>query len=116
GRFAVKVPALIETADDILNYPIAVSGSAAVTLGDVAEVRPTFKDPTSITRINGNPAITTKVPNGTGANLIETVDATRKVVEDLKKTWPSTLDVTFTQDKSKTIRIMLHVLQNTVTT
>ena len=116
GRFAVKVPALIETADDILNYPIAVSGSAAVTLGDVAEVRPTFKDPTSITRINGKPAITIEVSKRTGANLIETVDATRKVIEDLKKTWPSTVAVTFTQDKSKDIRIMLHELQNSVIT
>ena len=85
GRFAVKVPALIETSEDILNYPIAVSGSAAVTLGDLAEVRPTFKDPTSITRINGKPAIAIEVSKRTGANLIETVDATRKVIEDLKR-------------------------------
>ena len=85
GRFAVKVPALIETAEDILNFPIAVSGDAAVTLGDVAEVRPTFKDPTSITRINGKPAITIEVSKRTGANLIETVDATRKVVEELQE-------------------------------
>ena len=87
-----------------------------MTLGDVAEVRPTFKDPTSITRINGKPAITIEVSKRTGANLIETVDATRKVVEDLKKTWPSTVAVTFTQDKSKDIRIMLHELQNSVIT
>jgi multidrug efflux pump len=116
GRFAVKVPALIESANDILNYPIAVSGSAAVTLGDVAEVRPTFKDPTSVTRINGKPAITIEVSKRTGANLIETVDATRKVIENLKKSWPSTVEVTFTQDKSKDIRIMLHELQNSVIT
>src|SRR5262245_2525775 len=116
GRFAVKVPALIETSEDILNYPIAVSGSAAVTLGDVADVRPTFKDPTSITRINGKPAITIEVSKRTGANLIETVDATRKVIEDFKRTWPSTVEVTFTQDKSKDIRIMLHELQNSVIT
>jgi multidrug efflux pump len=116
GRFAVKVPALIETAEDILNYPIAVSGSAAVTLGDVAEVRPTFKDPTSITRINGKPAITIEVSKRTGANLIETVDATRAVVEQLTATWPETVEVTFTQDKSKDIRIMLHELQNSVIT
>jgi len=116
GRFAVKVPALIETADDILNYPIAVSGSAAVTLGDVAEVRPTFKDPTSITRINGKPAITIEVSKRTGANLIETVDATRAVVDQLTAAWPQTVDVTFTQDKSKDIRIMLHELQNSVIT
>jgi multidrug efflux pump len=116
GRFAVKVPALIEDAEDILKFPIAVSGSAAVTLGDVAEVRPTFKDPTSISRINGKPAITIEVSKRTGANLIETVDATRAVIEELKKTWPATVDVTFTQDKSKDIRIMLHELQNSVIT
>jgi multidrug efflux pump len=116
GRFAVKVPALIETPEDILNFPIAVSGNAAVTLGDVAEVRPTFKDPTSITRINGKPAITIEVSKRTGSNLIETVDATRAVVEQLKTTWPATVEVNFTQDKSKDIRIMLHELQNSVIT
>jgi multidrug efflux pump len=116
GRFAVKVPSLIETSSDILNFPIAVSGDAAVTLGDVAEVRPTFKDPTSITRVNGKPAITIEVSKRSGANLIETVDATRKVIEELQKTWPATLDVAFTQDKSKDIRIMLHELQNSVIT
>src|SRR4051812_38374682 len=116
GRFAVKVPSLIETPGDILNYPIAVSGNATVKLADVAEVRPTFKDPTSITRVNGKPAIAIEVSKRTGANLVDTVDATKKVVEELRKTWPGTVDVTFTQDKSKDIRIMLHELQNSVLT
>ncbi len=116
GRFAVKVPSLIETPDDIMNFPITASGATTVKLGDVAEVRPTFKDPTSITRVNGKPAITIEVSKRSGANLVETVDATRKVVEDLAKTWPSTVDVSFTQDKSKDIRTMLHELQNSVIT
>lgn len=116
GRFAVKVPSLIETPEDILNFPIAVSENATVTLGDVAEVRPTFKDPTSITRVNGKSAITIEVSKRSGANLIETVDATKQAVEALRKVWPSTVDVSFTQDKSKDIRIMLHELQNSVIT
>src|SRR5215210_2600353 len=116
GRFAVKVPALIETAQDILKYPIAASGSAAVRLGDVAEVRPTFNDATSITRGNGKPSIAIEVSKRTGANLIETVDAAKAVVSELKKTWPGTVEVAFTQDKSKNIRSMLHELQNSVIT
>ena len=116
GRFAVKVPALIEDPDDILSYPVAVSSNASVTLGDVAQVLPTFKDPTSITRVNGKPAITIEVSKRTGSNLIETVDATKHVVTELQKTWPSTVEVTFTQDKSKDIRVMLHELQNSVIT
>ncbi len=116
GRFAVKVPSLIETPEDIMNFPIAASGNSTVTLGDVAEVRPTFKDPTSITRVNGKPAITIEVSKRAGANLVETVDATRAVVENLVKSWPSTVNVSFTQDKSKDIRTMLHELQNSVIT
>ncbi|GGK37555.1 efflux RND transporter permease subunit [Salinarimonas ramus] len=116
GRFAVKVPALIENAQDILDFPIAASGDAVVRLGDVAEVRPTFKDPESITRINGKPAIVLEVSKRTGANLIETVDAVKAVVEQLRATWPATVEVTFTQDKSGDIRTMLHDLQNSVAT
>src|SRR5882724_7319399 len=99
GRFAVKVPSLIETPADILDYPIAVSGNASVKLGDVAQVRPTFKDATSITRVNGKPAIAIEVSKRSGSNLVDTVDATKKVVEMLQKSWPATVQVTFTQDK-----------------
>ena len=51
-----------------------------------------------------------------GANLIETVDGVKKVVERLQQTWPAELKVSFTQDKSKLIRQMLADLQNSVAT
>ncbi len=114
GRFAVKVPGLIEKPQDVLNIPIAASSGASVTLGDVAKVKPTFKDATGITRVNGHPAMTIEVSKRTGANLIQTVDAVKYVVERLKPTFPAGVDVAFTQDKSKVIRTMLADLQNSV--
>src|SRR5262245_50676173 len=114
GRFAVKVPSLIEKPQDVLSIPVASSQGATVTLGDVAQVKPTFKDATTITRVSGKPAMTIEVSKRTGANLIETVDAVKAAVEKLKKTWPATMDVAFTQDKSKIIRTMLSDLQNSV--
>jgi len=116
GRFAVKVPALIEHPEDMLKVPVAASIGAVVTLGDIAQVKPTFKDATSITRVNGRSAMTIEVSKRTGSNLIETVDGVKKVVEVLKKTWPESLQVSYTQDKSKTIRQMLADLQNSVIT
>jgi multidrug efflux pump len=116
GRFAVKVPALIERPEDMLKIPVAASAGAVVTLGDVAQVKPTFKDATSITRVNGRPAMTIEVSKRTGANLIETVDNVKKVVERLRATWPEGLQVSYTQDKSKIIRQMLSDLQNSVVT
>ena len=116
GRFAVKVPSIIENPRDVLRFPIAATGNATVSLGDVAEVRPTFKDWTSITRVNGKPAIAIEVSKRTGANLIDTVDLTKRVMAEVQKTFPPTVDVSYSQDKSKLIRTMLHELQNSVIT
>src|SRR6186997_3513412 len=95
---------------------MAASNGAAVTVGDVVTIRPTFKDATSVTRVNGMPAMTIEVSKRSGANLIETVDGVKKVIERLQQTWPSELKVSFTQDKSKLIRQMLADLQNSVAT
>jgi multidrug efflux pump len=116
GRFAVKVPSLIEHPQDALKVPVIATSGAAVTLGDLAEIKPTFKDATSVTRVNGKPAMTIEVSKRTGANLIETVDAVKATVLALQKTWPEAVQVTFTQDKSKIIRQMLSDLQNSVLT
>ncbi len=116
GRFAVKVPTLIETPNDVLKLPVVAANGASVVLGDLAEVRPTFKDATSITRIDGRPAIAIEITKRTGANLIETVDAVKMVAMQLQSRWPETVAITFSQDKSKTIRDMLHELQNSVIT
>src|SRR6267142_2621415 len=116
GRFAVKVPSLIEHPQDALKVPVIATSGAAVTLGDLAEIKPTFKDATSVTRVNGKPAMTIEVSKRTGANLIETVDAVKATVAELQKTWPGAVHVTFTQDKSKVIRRMLGDLQNSVAT
>src|SRR4029077_13666209 len=114
GRFAVKVPSLFEKPQDILKVPVVASSKAVVTLLDVAEIKPTFKDAISVTRVNGRPAMTIEVSKRTGANLIETVDTVKWVVDQLKGQWPKAVRVTFTQDKSKIIRQMLGDLQNSV--
>jgi multidrug efflux pump len=114
GRFAVKVPALIEKPQDVLDIPVVASPGASVTLGDIATVKPTFKDATTITRVNGRPAMTIEVSKRSGANLIQTVDGVKAAVDQIKKTWPAGVDVAFTQDKSKVIRTMLGDLQNSV--
>jgi len=116
GRFAVKVPGLIEKPQDVLKVPVAATAGATITVGDVAQVKPTFKDATSVTRVNGRSAMTIEVSKRTGANLIETVDGVKAAVEKMKGTWPASVQVTFTQDKSKIIRQMLADLQNSVAT
>jgi multidrug efflux pump len=114
GRFAIKVPSLIERPQDILDLPVLANAGAVVRLGDVAEVRPTFKDATTITRVDGKPAITIEVAKRSGANLIDTVDGVKYVLEKARPLMPATLELSTTQDRSITIRTMLGDLQNSV--
>ena len=114
GRFAIKVPGLFETVDDILNMPIKVDDDVAVTFGDIGLLKPTFKDPEGFARINGKPALALEVRKRTGANIIETIESVRAAVAEQQTRWPENLDVTFSQDKSTDIRTMLTDLQNNV--
>lgn len=118
GRFSVRVPGLFEDIFDILNQPILAEGEGIVTIGDIADVRRTFKDPQGFARVNGKPALALEVSKRTGENIIETIERVRDVVETSQATWPETLrnalDVSFSQDRSNQIKTMLSDLQNNV--
>ena len=71
ARFNIKLPGLVETAFDVYAIPIKQNGEGVVTLGDVAEIRRTFKDASSFTRVNGQPAISLEVVKRIGTKTIQ---------------------------------------------
>jgi multidrug efflux pump len=118
GRFSLKVPGLLETAYDLMNLPIKTDADAVVVLGDVAEVRRTFKDPESFARFDGERTLALEVSKRSGENIIDTIERVHDVVEAERQNWPSvlrdTIKVAYSQDKSDDIRNMLRDLQNNV--
>ncbi len=116
GKYAVKVPSLIETVEDVANLPIVASPNAVVRARDLATIRSTFKDAETITRLDGKPAIAIEVSKRTGANLVDTVDAVKEVADNFSKLLPKGSIVSYSQDKSTTIRQLLGDLQNSVLT
>lgn len=114
GRYAVKVPSLIEGLADVADLPIVAGSNAVIRAMEVASVKRTFKDAISITRIDGKPAIAIEVVKRTGANLIETVDAVKWVAGQFAAKLPEGVHVGFSQDKSTDIRRLLDDLQNSV--
>ena len=79
GRYAIKVPSLIETLEDVANLPIVSDGTAVVRSRDLATIRSARKDPETITRLNGKPAVAIEVSKRAGSNLIETVDRVKVI-------------------------------------
>ncbi len=116
GRFNVKVPGLFETAKDVYDLPLQVSGDAVVTLSDVARIRRTFKDSSSYSRFNGKPTIAIQVIKRIGTNIVETNRAVRNVVTTASKTWSTAIKIDFALDQSKFIFEVLGSLQSAIMT
>lgn len=114
GRFAVKVPGIIESPEDVLGLPVKVDGERVVRFRDIADVRRTFKDAESFARLNGEPAVGIRVVKRNGANILKVVDSIKATVSDVQKTWPPELSLTYSRDKSVFVREDISQLINDV--
>jgi multidrug efflux pump len=116
GRFNVKVPGLVENAMDVYSIPIKQNGEGVVTLGEVAEIRRTFKDPSNFTRVNGEPAISLDIIKRLGANIIENNEEVRRVVAAFSKNWPATIKINYILDQSSQINETQSSLESSILT
>ncbi len=114
GRFSVKIPGIFETAEDVYNIPVKVSGNSIVTLSDIATIRQSFKDPTSYARFNGNPAVTLGVSKRTGENVILTDAIIKEVVRKSAEFWPKGIQYDFIGETSKQVITSVSSLQNSI--
>lgn len=114
GRMSVTIPGTIQTIADVLAMPVQVSGATVVRVQDVAEVRQTYRDPSSFARIDGQPAIGLDVRKVAGANVIDTVAQVRAAVEEAQADWSGAIRVDFTQDQADDIQTLLSDLENSV--
>tara|TARA_B110001469_G_C9646287_1_gene326826 strand:+ start:1346 stop:4465 length:3120 start_codon:yes stop_codon:yes gene_type:complete len=114
GRLVLKVPGVIENMEDALSMPVKVEGDRVVTFGEVASIKRSYKDPSSFARVGGQAAVTLEIKKRVGANIIETINDVRELVEAERKLLPASLEVRYMQDKSNKIRAMLNDLQNNI--
>lgn len=114
GRQVLKVPGVVEDVEDLLRMPVKNEGDTVVTLGDVAQVRSTFKDAESYARVGGGTSMVLEVKKKVGANIIETIEQVQALVTEHQQQWPPGLEYSYTLDQSTQIRNMLRDLLNNV--
>ena len=95
GSFPVKVPGLIENADDLFNLPLASNDLGVLTVSDLAEVRRTFKDATRYSYANHSQNISLNVMKRKGANLVEAFEQINVIVEEMRPTLPPAVTMAY---------------------
>lgn len=114
GQVMLKVPGIIESREDVFSLPLKTVDNRVVTFGDVATVRRTFKAPEGFARVNGEPSVALEIKKRVGANIIDTVDGARKIIESERQRWGDGIQVTYLQDQSEDIKLVVGELENNV--
>lgn len=116
GRFGIKVPALIETEQDIRDIPIRSNSQSVVRLGDIANIDRKFKDATGFSRLNGKPTIAVDVRKRLKANSIETIAAVRDVIKTYRSEFSQDIQIDFMFDSSEYAQSMVSELMGNILT
>ena len=116
GKFAVEIPSVFESREDVYNLPIKSSGSKVVTLGDVAEIKRTFKDPSSFSRVNGYDAITLSIKKRTGFNELDIAQQVEEEIGLITAEYPDNLMITPGLDTTQFAGDMVDELQGNIIT
>ncbi len=120
GTFGVKIPSSFDDTSDVVNLPVMVKDDSVVTIGDIAEVRLAYEDPTGTARFNGKRAVVVQVVKKKGFNQIRTAQAVRDVVAETASQWPKPLRESirydFGLDQSQAVNSMIKQLESSVLT
>ena len=116
GRFGIKIPALIETQQDIRDIPIRSDNLGVITLSDIATIQRTFKDPTGFSTLDGKPTIALDVRKRLKANSIETIAAVREVVDTYRDQFSQQIEIDYMFDSSEYAQSMVSELMGNILT
>lgn len=101
--------------EQIKNIVVSSQSGAMLYLKDVAEVKMGFAEQESFSRLDGKNVISLNVIKRAGENLINASDKIKVIVDEMKANdFPPNLEVSITGDQSRSTRVTLHDLINTI--
>ncbi|EGJ50328.1 efflux RND transporter permease subunit [Desulfocurvibacter africanus] len=116
AKYLVRVPADFKHPSEINSIVAFVKDGKPIYLRDVARIEDSYKDPTTISRINGQDAVTIAIKKRSGENIIDIVDETHRIIADMRQQLPPSLIIDTTGDQARDIRLMVKDLENNILT
>jgi multidrug efflux pump len=114
GQYTFKMPGTLKEIQDVYNTPVKVVGNKVVTFQDIAKIRRVHKDATSKAFFNGKEAVVLSIIKAQGANIIDSVDNVKNLVELFKGDLPTTVRIDFSENESVRVSSMIDDLQNNI--
>ncbi|WP_425059335.1 Multidrug resistance protein MdtB [Sporomusa carbonis] len=94
----------IPAAQEFLNTPLARREGVQLYVRNVATVSDVTEEPTTITKLNGKPAIGLDVMKQSGTNTVQVASEVKKAIDDLRKELPPGVELSLVRDTSVYIK------------
>jgi multidrug efflux pump len=112
--YQVRVPGGVERTDELLAFVLNPGLEPPVYLGDVATVHFGVKDRETVSRVNGQDAVTLVVKKRSGENIIHIAEQVREVIARVQPTFPAGAQISIVADQSVQIKRMVQELENNI--
>ncbi len=114
-RRSLRVTGEFKNPNELNDIIIKTEENRIVYLGDVAEVKDTYKERESYARSNKLPVVTVNVVKRSGENLLDASDKIKDIIQKAKSDrFPPDLEVSITNDQSKATRSQVKDLENSI--
>ncbi len=113
-KINVRLSAEFRDPEKINALQLTSRDGKPVYLTDVAEVRDTFKDRVTISRLNGRPSISVAVKKRVGADIVQIAGYVKRIIAEFRKRAPETVRFDLTLDRSDEIHMMIWDLENNI--
>lgn len=113
---SIRIVGEYTEVDHIEDIIVKSENGKPVYLRDIAEVKETYKESESYSRLWGQSVVSLQVVKGNGENVIKCVEESVKKIEEAKEEGkiPDDLVVTITNDQAKNVKSMLNNLVNNI--
>ncbi len=114
SKYQVRLPGEFKLAGEMRDLVVKVRKGRPIYLSDIATVTDTYKDATSIARINSKPSVSISIKKRSSSNTVALTDEIKVLLKNYS--FPKDIKLTIVQDESKRVRSMLTELENNIVT
>ncbi len=110
----VRVEGRVRDPKQFADLVVARRGALALTLGDLGTVVEREREPDTLSRINGQPAVSFNVFKQQDANIVATGDAVKAAMDEIRKGLPADVELRLIYASSDFVKSSLNGLLHTL--
>jgi HAE1 family hydrophobic/amphiphilic exporter-1 len=110
-ELSVRTVGRLRSPDAFNDLVIATRGNSPIRIRDIGRVADTGADPTSVSMLNGRPALTVAVRKQSGVNTVALADAIKARMAEIQQTLPPNVQVQLVRDDSEFIKASLDAIE-----